>query len=134
MKAYFGEFGGRFVPELLMPPLLEVERAMEEIVPQKEFQDELEELLNDFAGRPTPLTYCPALSAQLGFNLWLKREDLLHTGAHKINNTLGQALLAKKWAKQPLLRKLAPASTAWLRQRRLPGLGWSAKFSWAPKM
>lgn len=103
MKRYFGEFGGMFVPELLMPPLLEVEKAMEEILPSPEFQEELNDLLQTFAGRPTPLTYCPTISSELGFDVWLKREDLLHTGAHKINNTLGQALLAKKMGKTRLI-------------------------------
>lgn len=103
MKGYFGEFGGRFVPELLMPPLLEVEKGMEEILPSREFKAELADLLQNFAGRPTPLTYCPTLSKELGFEVWLKREDLLHTGAHKINNTLGQALLAKYLGKTVLL-------------------------------
>ncbi|MBD5553483.1 MAG: tryptophan synthase subunit beta [Desulfovibrio sp.] len=103
MKGYFGEFGGAFVPELLVPPLQEVERAMAEIMPTAEFQRELGNLLSEFAGRPTPLTYCPTLSQELGFDLWLKREDLLHTGAHKINNTLGQALLAKYMGKTALI-------------------------------
>lgn len=103
MKGYYGEFGGAFVPELLVPPLEEVERAMAEIMPTPEFQKELGDLLADYAGRPTPITYCPALSKELGFNVWLKREDLLHTGAHKINNTLGQALLAKHMGKKALI-------------------------------
>lgn len=103
MRGYFGEFGGRFVPELLMPPLLEVEKGMEEIIPTPEFQEELRDLLENFAGRPTALTHCPALSDELGIDLWLKREDLLHTGAHKINNTLGQALLAKYLGKKYLI-------------------------------
>lgn len=103
MKGYFGEFGGAFVPELLMPPLLEVEKAMQEILPSPQFQADLNDLLNNYAGRPTPLTYCPTLSDELGINLWLKREDLLHTGAHKVNNTLGQALLAKYMGKTALV-------------------------------
>ncbi|MDR1856430.1 MAG: tryptophan synthase subunit beta [Desulfovibrio sp.] len=103
MDRYFGDYGGCFVPELLMPPLLEVERAMEEILPGPAFQRDLGELLADYAGRPTPLTRCPTLSEELGFTLWLKREDLLHTGAHKINNTLGQALLAKRIGKTRLV-------------------------------
>ncbi len=103
MKGYFGEFGGAFVPELLVPPLQEVEKAMNDILPTRQFQDELADLLNTFAGRPTPVTFCPTLSRELGSNLWLKREDLLHTGAHKINNTLGQALLAKKMGKTRLI-------------------------------
>ena len=102
-KGYFGDFGGCFVPELLMPPLLELEKAMAEILPSDAFQTELRSLLKDFAGRETPLTFCPALSRELGFELWLKREDLLHTGAHKINNTLGQALLAKYMDKSALI-------------------------------
>ena len=102
-KGYFGEFGGCFVPELLMPPLKEVEQAMEDILPTKAFQDELGELLYSYAGRPTPVTFCPRLSKELGWNLWLKREDLLHTGAHKINNALGQGLLAKYMGKTALI-------------------------------
>ena len=102
-KGYFGEFGGCFVPELLMPPLLEVEEAMQSILPTERFQTELRDLLRNFAGRPTPLTFCPRLSEELGIELWLKREDLLHSGAHKINNTLGQALLAKYMGKTALV-------------------------------
>ena len=102
-NAYFGEFGGCFVPELLMPPLLEVEAAMETHLHDASFQAEYEDLLTNYAGRATPLTFCPALSRQLGFNLYLKREDLLHTGAHKVNNTLGQALLARRMGKTELV-------------------------------
>jgi len=102
-KGYFGDFGGQFVPELLMPPLIELEEAMERILPSKEFQDELKDELTNFVGRPTALTFCPNLSAKLGINLWLKREDLAHGGAHKVNNTIGQALLAKKLGKTRLL-------------------------------
>ena len=102
-KGYFGEFGGCFVPELLMPPLQELEQAMRDIMPSPAFKEELDDLLRNFAGRETPLTYCPTLSKRLGFSLWLKREDLLHTGAHKVNNTLGQALLAKHMGKTALV-------------------------------
>ena len=102
-KGYFGEFGGCFVPELLMPPLQELEQAMRDIMPSPTFKEELDDLLRNFAGRETPLTYCPTLSKRLGFSLWLKREDLLHTGAHKVNNTLGQALLAKHMGKTALV-------------------------------
>ena len=102
-KGYFGEFGGCFVPELLMPPLQELEEAMRDIRPSPTFKEELDDLLRNFAGRETPLTYCPTLSKRLGFSLWLKREDLLHTGAHKVNNTLGQALLAKHMGKTALV-------------------------------
>ena len=102
-KGYFGEFGGCFVPELLRPPLQELEEAMRDIMPSPTFKEELDDLLRNFAGRETPLTYCPTLSKRLGFSLWLKREDLLHTGAHKVNNTLGQALLAKHMGKTALV-------------------------------
>lgn len=102
-KGYFGAFGGAFVPELLVPSLRELEQAIDEIMPREAFQRELEVLLCEYAGRQTPLTFCPTLSGKLGIRLWLKREDLLHTGAHKINNTLGQALLAKYMGKTALV-------------------------------
>jgi len=102
-KGYYGDFGGQFVPELLMPPLLELEEAMRTIVPGEPFQAELNALLADYVGRPSPLYRCPNLSKELGFDLWLKREDLNHTGAHKINNTMGQGLLTKYMGKQVLL-------------------------------
>lgn len=102
-KGYFGDFGGAFVPELLIPPLQEVQNAMEHLLPFSKFQNELQDLLVNYAGRPTPLTYCPKLSKELGFDLWLKREDLLHTGAHKMNNALGQALLARYMGKKHLI-------------------------------
>jgi tryptophan synthase beta chain len=86
-----------------MPPLLELEKAARDIVPTEEFRKEFGHILRDFVGRPTPLYRCPTLSRDLGFNLWLKREDLAHTGAHKINNTLGQALLAKHMGKTRLI-------------------------------
>ncbi|OLN27104.1 Tryptophan synthase beta chain [Desulfovibrio sp. DV] len=102
-KGYYGDFGGQFVPELLMPPLLELEEAMRTIVPSASFQSELKALLADYVGRPSPLYRCPNLSQELGFDLWLKREDLNHTGAHKINNTMGQGLLTKYMGKKVLL-------------------------------
>ncbi len=102
-KAYFGDFGGQFVPELLMPPLIELEEAYEQIVRSREFQEEFSRTLKDYVGRPTPLTLCKRLSEELGFHLWLKREDLAHTGAHKINNTIGQALLTRYMGKRCLL-------------------------------
>ena len=102
-EGYFGNFGGRFVPEALRPPLMELEEAMDSIMPSREYRDALQDLLVNYAGRETPLTFCPHLSEKLGFRLWLKREDLLHTGAHKINNALGQALLAKMMGKTHLI-------------------------------
>lgn len=102
-NTYFGKFGGQFVPELLMPPLQELEEAMNTFLGSREFKERLESILIHYAGRPTPLYFCPNLSEELGFRLWLKREDLTHTGAHKINNTLGQALLAKFMGKTQLI-------------------------------
>jgi len=103
LTGYFGNYGGRFAPELLMPPLLELQEAVENILPGSEFQNEFQDILKNYVGRPTPLTYCANASCELGFNLWLKREDLAHTGAHKINNTIGQALLAKHMDKKCVL-------------------------------
>jgi tryptophan synthase beta chain len=103
IKGYFGEYGGQFVPELLMPPLQELEQAMDRFLPDPAFKGELARLLRDFVGRPTPLSFCANLSEELGFDLWLKREDLAHTGAHKINNTIGQGLLARYMDKPCLL-------------------------------
>lgn len=102
-KGYYGDFGGQFVPELLMPPLLELEEAMQTIMKSDEFCQEYSRLLTEFVGRPTAITHCRNLSKELGFNLWLKREDLAHTGAHKVNNTVGQALLTKMMGKSVLL-------------------------------
>ena len=110
-KGYFGEFGGQFVPELLMPPLTELEAAMQQWLSHPTFQHELQDLLVHFAGRETPLTYCGALSNDLGFSLWLKREDLLHTGAHKLNNTLGRPCLPNTWEKHRWWQKQGQGST-----------------------
>lgn len=103
LKGYFGDFGGQFVPELLIPPLQELEAAMERFLSDTDFKRELNHLFANYVGRPTPLYYCPNLSKDLGFKLWLKREDLTHTGAHKINNTLGQALLTKYMGKSKII-------------------------------
>ncbi len=102
-KGYFGDYGGQFMPELLMPPLIELEDAFENIVKTDEFEAEFLALMRDYVGRPSPLTYCANLSRDLGLELWLKREDLNHTGAHKINNTIGQALLTQKMGKPMMI-------------------------------
>lgn len=99
----FGKYGGAFVPELLIPALEELERAFLKYKDDKGFNRELEYYLREFAGRPTPLYYAKNLSEKLGCKIYLKREDLLHTGAHKINNTLGQGLLAKYMGKTRLI-------------------------------
>ncbi len=92
----FGAFGGRYVPEILIGPLQRLERAVDELLPDAGFQEELAEELARWAGRPTALTRAERLGKAWGVELWLKREDLAHTGAHKINNAVGQALLAKR--------------------------------------
>ncbi|MFB3068265.1 MAG: tryptophan synthase subunit beta [Acidobacteriota bacterium] len=100
---YFGAYGGVFVPETLMSLLEELEQAYGEARADVEFQRELEELLHLFAGRPTPLFYARRFSEHVGFRVYLKREDLCHTGAHKINNALGQALLARRMGKSRII-------------------------------
>ncbi|HEX5046738.1 MAG TPA: tryptophan synthase subunit beta [Gammaproteobacteria bacterium] len=91
----FGPFGGRFVPETLMPAIARLEHGVEHILPSPEFQSQLANELKSWVGRPTALTHAATLSKRWGADVWLKREDLAHTGAHKINNAIGQALLAK---------------------------------------
>ncbi|MBI1941063.1 MAG: tryptophan synthase subunit beta [Acidobacteria bacterium] len=103
-RGRFGEFGGRFVPETLMHPVEELEQAYEAARQDPEFQAELDRLLKCFAGRPTPLFHARRLTEHLGgAQIYLKREDLLHTGAHKINNCLGQGLLAQRMGKTRLI-------------------------------
>ncbi len=101
---HFGPYGGRYVPETLMAPLEQLEQAYIESRRDPGFQAELAELLKNYAGRPTPLYECKRLAARLGgARIFLKREDLLHTGAHKINNCLGQALLARRMGKRRII-------------------------------
>jgi tryptophan synthase beta chain len=101
---HFGRFGGRFVPEVLMAPLLELERAYAATRRDRKFQARLAALLRDYAGRPTPLYHAARLSEHCGgARIWLKREDLCHTGAHKVNNVLGQALLAERMGKRRII-------------------------------
>ncbi len=99
----FGEFGGRFVPETLVPACLELERAFSDAWNDALFRSELNDLFAQYAGRPSIITECHNLGAQLGIRLILKREDLNHTGSHKINNVLGQALLAKRMGKKRIV-------------------------------
>ena len=104
MKAKFGPYGGQFVPETLMPALAELEQEYQIARSEPDFQNELENLLRTYVGRPTSLTHARRLSEHLGgAQIYLKREDLAHSGAHKINNALGQALLAKRMGKQRVI-------------------------------
>jgi len=100
---HFGLFGGRFVPEALMPACLELEAAFLEAWSDQSFIDEYELVLREFAGRPTPVTPLPRLSASLGVRVFAKREDLAHTGSHKINNVIGQTLLTKRMGKHRVI-------------------------------
>src|SRR6476619_4932242 len=99
----FGDFSGQFVPETLVPACQELEQAFRDAWADEGFRRELDDLLRDYAGRPSPLTECHRLSAELGVRVLLKREDLNHTGSHKINNVLGQALLARRMGKTRLV-------------------------------
>lgn len=102
-KTKYGQFGGRFVPETLMEPLLELERAFLAARRDRDFKKELDFYFNNYCGRPTPLYLASNLSRAYGLKVYLKREDLNHTGAHKINNCLGQALLARRMGKKRLI-------------------------------
>jgi len=103
-NGHFGPYGGRYVAEILMPAVLELEQAYQRIVPEAAFQSEFQNLLQQYAGRPTPVFLAKRLTAHIGGgSIYLKREDLAHTGAHKINNTIGQALLAAKMGKTRLI-------------------------------
>lgn len=102
-NGFYGEFGGAFVPEMLYNNVNELQNKYQSIIDSKEFQDEFQALLKDYVGRPTPLYFSKNLSAQFGAQIYLKREDLNHTGAHKINNAIGQVLLAKRLNKKRII-------------------------------
>jgi tryptophan synthase beta chain len=102
-KGRFGKYGGQYVPETLMNALIELECAYRDAAHDPAFAQELAAYQSEYAGRPTPLTFCGNMSRDLGFKVYLKREDLVHGGSHKLNNTLGQALLAKRMGKKRLI-------------------------------
>ena len=102
-RGYYGIFGGAYIPELLYPNVEELRSKYKRIIAEESFQEEFKSLLNDYAGRPTPLYYAKRLSSVYNTNIYLKREDLCHTGAHKINNTIGQILLAKRLGKTRII-------------------------------
>jgi tryptophan synthase beta chain len=102
-KGYYGKFGGAFIPEMLYPNVEELRTRYLEIIQEKGFQEEFDHLLKTYVGRPTPLFYAKRLSDQVKAKVYLKREDLCHTGAHKVNNTIGQILLAKRLGKQKII-------------------------------
>ena len=102
-KAYFGKFGGQYVPETAMYAITELEKEYQKAKNDPAFEEELQDLLKNYVGRPSPLYYAKNLSAHYGQDIYLKREDLNHTGAHKINNALGQVLLAKRMGKKKVI-------------------------------
>lgn len=102
-EGYYGDFGGAYIPEILYKTVEDLKKAYLPILESKEFKEELHVLLKDYVGRPSPLYYAKRMSEKYGCNLYLKREDLNHTGAHKINNALGQILLAKKMGKTRII-------------------------------
>lgn len=100
---YFGPFGGAYIPEMLYPNVEELQREYEKIINDENFQKEFQDLLRDYVGRPSPLYFAERLSEKIGTQVYLKREDLNHTGAHKINNTIGQILLAERLGKKRII-------------------------------
>ena len=129
----FGSHGGQYIPETLMNAVIELEVAYEHYKNDPEFNRELTELFNQYAGRPSRLYNAKKMTEDLGgAKIYLKREDLNHTGSHKINNVLGQALLAKKMGKTRLLP--GPDSTAWPRPPPPLSSGWNAQSSWGRRI
>lgn len=102
-KGYYGDFGGAYIPEMLYPNVEELRQQYQAIIDDEQFQEEFKALLKDYVGRPSPLYLAKRLSDKYGANIFLKREDLNHTGAHKINNTIGQILLAEKLGKKRII-------------------------------
>lgn len=130
----YGMFGGQYVPETVMNAVHELETAYEEAKADPTFWEEYRTLCRDYANRPSLLYYAERMTKDLGgCKIYLKREDLNHTGAHKINNVLGQILLAKRMGKSGLLRKPVLVSTALQQQPLVPCLTWNAKSSWGKR-
>jgi len=102
-KGKFGDYGGQYVPEAIMPAIDELEKAYEKYLDDDEFLDELHDKLKHYGGRPTAFYHAPQLSERVGTKVYLKRDELLHGGAHKLNNALGQVLLAKKMGKERII-------------------------------
>ncbi|HEY9005858.1 MAG TPA: tryptophan synthase subunit beta [Ohtaekwangia sp.] len=102
-RGYYGQFGGAYIPEMLYPNVEELRRNYLQIIEQDDFKREFDDLLKNYVGRPTPLYFAKRMSEKYGAKIYLKREDLCHTGAHKVNNTIGQILLAKRLGKQKII-------------------------------
>ncbi len=131
-KGKFGIHGGQFIPETLMSAVAELEEAYEHYKNDPQFISELDQLLKEYCGRPSRLYFAEKMTKDLGgAKIYLKREDLNHTGSHKINNAIGQVLLAKKMGKTRVIAETGRASTVWPRPLRRPFWAWSARYSWA---
>ena len=131
----YGVYGGRYVAETLVPALEELDKEYKKIKNNEEFQSEVFNDLRTFVGRPSPLYFAKRWSHKLGgARIFLKREDLNHTGAHKINNTVGQILLASTWARKELLLRLEQVSMALQRQQYVQDTDLIVLFIWAKKI
>ena len=102
-KGFYGDFGGAYIPEMLYPNVEELRQNYIQISESDSFQKEFQSLLTDYVGRPTPLYFAERLSEKYNTKIYLKREDLCHTGAHKVNNTIGQILMAKRLSKKRII-------------------------------
>lgn len=130
----YGEYGGQYVAESLMNTLKELETAYREAIKDPEFIREYEYYLKDYVGRETPLYLAEKLSEKYGTKIYLKREDLNHTGAHKINNVIGQILLAKRMGKKKSLPRPEPVSTAWPPPPERPSSVWNVPCIWVRRI
>lgn len=131
MNTRFGEFGGQYIPEILMSEINHVAEAYEKYKNDSAFKAELKNLYENYTGRPSMLYEAKRMRADLGGpKIYLKREDLNHTGAHKINNCIGQRCLQNVWEKHGLLRKREPVSMVWLQLLSQRFWGWNVKYSW----
>lgn len=129
---YYGPYGGAHLPPELQAAFAEINAAYQSICHSAHFINELRRIRREFQGRPTPVYHCDRLSRLLGnCQIYLKREDLNHTGAHKLNHCMGEGLLAKYMGKKRLIAETGAGSTAWRWRPRPPTSGWSAKSTWA---
>jgi tryptophan synthase beta chain len=134
-RGHFGTFGGRFVPETLMPLILELEFAYAEARKDPAFQQEMESYLTNYVGRPSPLYFAERMTEHLkGAKIYLKRDELNHTGAHKVNNVLGQIMIARRMGKKRIIAETAPACTALLPPHSAPVFDSNVSSTWARSM
>lgn len=135
INGFYGKFGGQFVPETLMTAVIELDKAYREAKADPSFQAELDELLKNYVGRETPLYYAERLTKHIGgAKIYLKREDLNHTGAHKINNALGQVLLAKRMGKKKIIAETGAGQHGVATATAAALLTWNVLFTWVKKM